>query len=235
MIISFSSSIGCAYQLLFILYHGKPAIFGCSLLNLVVYCHWQRLCCFGFTISAVILRLICELSSDFRMLFHNQTSDLSSAILPSSNSECIILERLVVTFCCAAVVFTSLLFFFRTRAVFNAYPWVVAFFAGLWLAVLGGYVAFIVEIFEPMQVDPASNSPICIKRGIDPFVAVATIIPLINDTLVFLAISWRLYHNPYDPYTFEGGVRCLIFGDYLPVFSKTLLQDGQAYYLLAPF
>ena len=206
-----SSSIGYAYQLLFILYHGKPAIFFCSFLNLSVYC--QRLCCLGLTISAVILRL---------------ASDFSSAIL--SSSMCIVLSRLAVVFFCATVVFTSLLFFFRTRAVLILYPWVVAFFAILWLAVLGGCLAFIVDIFEPLPVDPAS----CINSTINPFVAAATIIPLINDTLVFLAISWRLSRNSYDSYTLEGSVRCLISGgDYLPLFSKALLQDGQAYYLLA--
>ena len=166
----------------------------------------------------------------FPKLFHNQTSDFSSAIL--SNSMCIILERLVVTFYCAAVIFTSLLFFFRTRAVFNAYPWMVAFFAGLWLAVLGGCVALIVNIYEPIP-ESASGIPLCIKPGMDPFVAASTIIPLINDTLVFLAISWRLSRNSYYPDTLESGIRLLIFGDYLPVFSKALLQDGQAYYLLA--
>jgi hypothetical protein len=163
------------------------------------------------------------------MLFHNP--DFCSAIFP--NSTCLILERLVVSFYWATVVFTSLLFFIRTRAVFNTYPWVVVFFAGLWLAVLGGCVAaFIVNIFEPMP-DSASKTPFCIKPGMDFFVEGATIILLINDTLVFLAISWRLSCNSYDSYTFENGIRLLIFGDYLPVFSKALLQDGQAYYLLA--
>ena len=139
------------------------------------------------------------------------------------------LERLVVVFYCATIVFTSLLFFFRTRAVFNTYPWVVAFFAVLWLAVLGGCLAFIVEIFFPVPV----NTPFCIKPGINPILVAVTIIPLINDTLVFLAISWRLSRISYDPYTLESGIRFLIFGDYLPVFSKGLLKDGQAYYLSA--
>ena len=144
------------------------------------------------------------------------------------------LDKLVVTFYCTALIFTSLLFFFRTRAVFNTYPWVVAFFAGLWLAVLGGCLAFIVDVYEPVTVNPASNrDPICINSGINPFIAATTIIPLVNDTLIFLAISWRLSCNSYDPYTLESGIRLLIFGDYLPVFSKALLQDGQAYYLLA--
>ena len=146
------------------------------------------------------------------------------------------LERLVVGFYCAVLVFTSLLFFFRTRAVFDGYPWVIAFFAVLWLAVLGGSLAFVVDAFKPTGVDSTLNTAqICFSSGINPFVTATIIIPLINDTLVFLAISWRLYRNSYDPYTLRGGIRFLFFGDYLPVFSKVLLQDGQAYYLLALF
>ena len=140
-------------------------------------------------------------------------------------------ERLEAVFFSATVIFTSLLFFFRTRAIFSTYPWVVAFFAGLWLAVLGGNLAFIANIAEPMP----GNPPFCIKPGINKLVAVSTIIPLINDSLVFLAISWRLSRNSYDPCSPESGVRFsnFIFGDYLPTFSKALLLDGQAYYLLA--
>ena len=144
------------------------------------------------------------------------------------------LDKLVATFYCTALIFTSLLFFFRTRAVFNTYPWVVAFFAGLWLAILGGCLAFIVNIYELVTVNPASNmDPICINSDVNPILAATTIILLVNDTLVFLAISWRLSRNSYYPDTIESGIRLLIFGDYLPVFSKALLQDGQAYYLLA--
>ena len=146
------------------------------------------------------------------------------------------LERLAVSFYCAVLVFSSLLFFFRTRAIFNRDPWVVTFFAVLWLAVLGGCLAILVDAFKPTRLDSTTDMiPICFTSGVNLFVAAITIIPLINDTLVFLAISWRLYRNSYDPYTLNGGIRVLIFGDYLPVFSKVLLQDGQAYYLLALF
>ena len=151
-----------------------------------------------------------------------------------SNSTCVILTRQAVVFYCAVLVSTSLLFFFRTRAVFNRNPWVTAFFAGLWLAVLGGCLALIDDVFKPIPMNPASNvSPTCLDSSINPFAATVTIIPLINDTLVFLAISWRLSRNSYEPYTLKSGIKYLIFGDHLPVFSKVLLQDGQAYYLLA--
>ena len=129
--------------------------------------------------------------------------------------------------------FTSLLFFFRTRAVFNRNRWVVAFFACLWLAVLGGCLAYIVDAFKPVVLNPALNrATLCLKSGNNPFVSATIITPLINDTLVFLAITWRLSRNSYDPYK-RSGIKDLILGDHLPVFSKVLLQDGQVYYLLA--
>ena len=147
------------------------------------------------------------------------------------------LNRLAVVFACAVTVFTSLLFFFRTRAVFtNSNTWVTAFFASLWLAVLGVSLAFIVDTLEPrsVPVNPALNATaMCLRPSINPYAAATTIIPLINDTLVFLAVTWRLSRNSYDPYTLKSGIRFLIFGDYLPVFSKALLRDGQVYYLLA--
>ena len=201
--------------------------------------------------SALTVRLSCELrfyfiSSNAIFILNQKTSDFIfififynfQAILP--NSTCIKLDRLAVFFYCSALVFTSLLFFFRTRAVFQTYPWIIAFFAGLWLAVLGGCLAFIVDIFEPEpMMDPTSElntTQICINSGINPFVAAAMIISLINDTLVFMAISWRLSHNSYESYgTLQRGIRFLIFGDYLPVFSRVLFQDGQSYYLLANF
>ena len=142
------------------------------------------------------------------------------------------LGRTVVIFFSTAVVFTSLLYFFRTRAVFNRNRWIVAFFAGLWLAVLGGCLAFVIDVFDAPTPAPNTHA-FCIKENISPFVAAATIIPLINDTLTFLAVTWRLFCNSYVRRTLKNGIRLLVFGDYLPVFSKVLLQDGQAYYLLA--
>jgi hypothetical protein len=81
-------------------------------------------------------------------------------------------------------------------------------------------------------MNPAANS-IHVNKDIDPFVASTTIIPVINDTLVFLAITWRLSRNSYTRLTLKDGFRFIVFGDYLPVFSRALLQDGQAYYLFA--
>ena len=144
---------------------------------------------------------------------------------------CVILTRMVVFFDCAVLVFTSLLFFFRVRAVFITNPRIIALFAVLWLTILGECLAFMVFIFE--NSTPTSTEAVCVNAGIAPYIAATTITPLINDTLIFLAISWRLFRNSYDPYTLRSGIGPLIFGDHLPVFSKVLFRDGQAYFLLA--
>ena len=142
------------------------------------------------------------------------------------------LGRTTVVFFSTAVVFTSLLFFFRTRAIFNRNRWIVALFATLWLAVLGGCLAFVIDVFYAPRPAPNTHA-FCIKENISPFVAAATIIPLINDTLTFIAVTWRLFRTSSVHHTLKNGIRLLVFGDYLPVLSKALLQDGQAYYLLA--
>jgi hypothetical protein len=59
----------------------------------------------------------------------------------------------------------------------------------------------------------------------------ASIGPLVNDGIVFFAISWRLWRNTWAPRTVKNSVRVLVFGDYLPAFSRSLLQHGQIYFL----
>ena len=236
-----SPSVGYAYPLLSILYHGKPAIFlFCFTVFLSTYscfCFVKRICCLAFIISATVERLWSEHFSKFLNLSEKPTQSpifffFLLLAIHSSSSICFVLFRMVVVFYSSTVVFTSLLFFFRTRAVFDSYPWIVAFFAFMWLVVLGGCLAFVVDILKPIGL-VLLPYPICFDSGVDPYIAAATIIPLINDTLVFLAITWRLSRFSYNPLSLRGNVRLLIFGDYLPVFSKVLLRDGQAYYLLA--
>ena len=230
MIAIFSSSVGYAYQLLFILYRGNSPVFCYSFPSLFI--HLLVKGCVVLGLLYLLRYYELNVSPDFLCYFITNLW-FSSVIL--SNSTCVMLGRLVIVFYCATLVFTSLLFFFRTRAVCNRNPWVTAFFAGLLLAILGGCLAYIVDAFKPVLLEnPASNTTtMCQRSDVNPYAAAITIIPLIYDTLIFLAITWRLSRNSYEPYTFKSGIKNLIFGDHLPVFSKILLRDGQAYYLLA--
>ncbi|KAH9476051.1 hypothetical protein JR316_0011621 [Psilocybe cubensis] len=56
---------------------------------------------------------------------------------------------------------------------------------------------------------------------------------VVYDTLVFLAISWRLAKNAHvEVGGIRGGIKMAILGRYLPLFSRSMLIDGQKYYLL---
>ena len=65
------------------------------------------------------------------------------------------------------------------------------------------------------------------------YVDTAAIAPFINDTLVFLAITYQLMGNSYitPPNSMKARLRIFAFGDHLPALSKALLKDGQLYYL----
>lgn len=71
----------------------------------------------------------------------------------------------------------------------------------------------------------------CINDKSESYVALAAIMPLINDFLVFCATSYALLGNSYADITLKNGFKVLIWGKYLPAFSKAVLKDGQAYYL----
>ena len=184
---------------------------------LLVLC---RLSTFGFVVFSAIFQ------SEFNRFCHVYQILIGFLAVPISN--CFrSLKALAVLFV-FAMSSTSLLFYFRARAVFLSNPWAVAFFGILWLGVVGGSLTTI-PAFVGVNLGPTRR---CLTGVIKFYSVACTIAPLINDTIVFLAISWRLcYINIGARPTVRNGVRMAIFGDHLPVFSKSLLQDGQIYFL----
>lgn len=126
---------------------------------------------------------------------------------------------------------TSLLFIIRVRAIYEENNYVTAFFALSWLAVLGCFI-FTLQGLEAYPESNASGTfTYCLTGSISPYIALDFVMPLVHDTLVFLAISWRLTTNSIYNTNIKHGVRAMVFGDYMPAFSRALLQDGQIYYL----
>jgi hypothetical protein len=195
-----------------------------SLLLFLLQFHQLTVCCYRICSLAFIASVAVFQSEPKVSDTYNQYSD-SPSVAPVN--KCSQLDKSVGILFFFAVTSTSLLFFFRTRAVFDRNPWIVAFFAILWLAVVGACLTVIIGV-NGVNI---GSTRYCIEGSVKPFVTTAAIIPLINDTFVFLAITWRLADNSYARPTLKDGLRVLIFGDYLPKFSKAMLQDGQAYYL----
>lgn len=124
---------------------------------------------------------------------------------------------------------TTLMFFFRTRAVYANNIYVTAFSFVLWLSVLATCTS-VVPAESAGNIGPTQY---CLITGIKPYGAGSGITVLIHDTCVFFAISWRLMQNSYigETYGWRAALQVFFSGKYLPTFSKTLLLHGQYYYL----
>lgn len=140
-------------------------------------------------------------------------------------------EKVVNAWCPFAIGGTAFLFFLRVRAVYFGNHLVVAFFFIAWLGLLAS------TILLPVGTNGGSLGPT--KYCQDVFVARYTtfvqVAPVIYDTLVFAAISWRLCHMPTagEPFGPRESLRVMLFGKSLSRFTKSLLRDGQVYYLYA--
>ena len=123
-----------------------------------------------------------------------------------------------------------MLFFFRLRAVYNRNQKVVVAFFVMWLGLVVSAV-FIPLGLVGRAIGPTAYCEEMLAKD-NNTVAIVQTVPLVYDTLVFLAISWRLAHMAYvKPKGVRASFRTIALGMNLPIFSRSLLIDGQAYYL----
>ncbi|KAF9527236.1 hypothetical protein CPB83DRAFT_769032 [Crepidotus variabilis] len=125
-----------------------------------------------------------------------------------------------------AVPSTSLLFFFRVCALYNHNRYLVAFFFISWLSVVAGAIT----TTQGITGGPIGLTKYCINTRLESYVSLACIPPFVNDTLVFCATTWALMQNSYADGSLRNGLKVMVFGRYLPSFSRAILQDGQVYY-----
>ena len=137
------------------------------------------------------------------------------------------LQRLASWMYAISIPATSLLFFFRVRAVFSRSKYVIWFFSFMWLAVLAAALTAPQALFA-MSI---GSTRYCTTGTLKPFAVVCIIVPLVNDTLVLLAVTVGLVMNTHLEPTLKQGIRTVMYGDYLPAFSRAMLRDNQMYYL----
>jgi hypothetical protein len=140
--------------------------------------------------------------------------------------DCAMVGRVIYGFCALSISFTSLLFLFRIRAIYLNKTIIVAVFCVLWLAVPAANVTLVLGT----GVSRLENSPYCKVDRIETWVAASLGSLMIFDTLVFIAVTWKLMNMSH--FTYRDGASYLqkALGTYLPTFSKALLRDGQRYY-----
>lgn len=86
-------------------------------------------------------------------------------------------------------------------------------------------------VYPAVTVINIGPTKYCINTSLRTYAGVAGITSVVHDTLVFMAISWRLMTNMHGEHRFGTLVKGFVTGKYLPTFSKSLLQAGQLYYM----
>ena len=128
-----------------------------------------------------------------------------------------------------AVSSTSLLFLIRIHAICKGNTCIVCFFVVIWLVVTGGCIAAATGV-SASAIGPTKY---CLDTGLKPYVAAAIIVPLVNDTLIFLTIGLQLVSSSnLEERSMKKILRVLFGKDDLPTrLAQVLLKDGQLYYL----
>jgi hypothetical protein len=165
-------------------------------------------------------------SKDFRFKLFRKYIDVI-ALEAAGTGNCIHFETVTDAFYPISISCTALLFFFRLRAIYNQDRIVVVGFFLLWLGVLASTILIPIGILGGY----IGNTKYCVDVDVPNSAYAGIFAPLIHDTMVFLAISWRLARNSHMEMNFQEGIKVAIFGRYLPTFTKSLLRDGQRYYL----
>lgn len=118
-------------------------------------------------------------------------------------------------------------FVMRISALYSKNKFVVAFFSVTWLFVLASY------ILAPIETVGASikNTMYCLNTRSKLANSLTSSSVFIHDMLIFIATSWAFMRNSYSDVNVKNGIRVMVFGKDLPAFSRSILQDGQAYFL----
>ena len=109
-------------------------------------------------------------------------------LLASPIGHCVQIWRGIPWLYVIAIPATSLLFFFRVRAMYNNNLYVTLFFSFMWLAVVAGSVTST----QGVTLVPLGTTHYCTNGSMDEYVVASGVIPLVNDTLIFVAMTWRL-------------------------------------------
>lgn len=141
---------------------------------------------------------------------------------------CVAFDKEVNSWCPLAITCSAFLFFLRLRAVYNRNRIIVATFLALWFGLLAA------AILIPLGVVGGAVGPqdYCEDAFVANTVSIVQLTPLAYDTLVFIAISWRLCRiASVEPAGPRETFQVMLFGKHLPTFAKSILLDGQLYYL----
>ena len=142
-------------------------------------------------------------------------------------SKCNALNVVIGACVAVAVPANSFLMFLRVKAVYLQNRIAIRVFTFLWAATLLSSVTL------PFSVrgDHIGTSQQCIETDIKPLTSACFTVSAVNDTLIFLAVTYRLVFFYAEAGSWSSRVRSLFSGAGMGQTAKLLLQTGQLYYL----
>ena len=135
--------------------------------------------------------------------------------------------RLVFSMYPVTIPLTTLLLVLRVCALYNNSRRAIALFSLSWLSVLASSIAVPMGV-TGVQV-PFTNYCFVVKSEVS-WILTATG-PILHDTLVFCATSWAFISHSYPRAKWRAMLGIVVRGDDLPPLSRSILRDGQAYFL----
>lgn len=125
---------------------------------------------------------------------------------------------------------SEFLLFLHVRAIYATNRTVTWFFTLLWLSTLVSAVIAVVSI-SGMSIGPTQY---CTTTTLARVNIATIIIPLVNDTLLFIALVARVLDTSVynvDTFRLRDRINSALFGLSVPQLAKTLLQNGQQYFM----
>ncbi|KAF7373778.1 hypothetical protein MSAN_00589500 [Mycena sanguinolenta] len=166
---------------------------------------------FAATLGAYVWDIALNLENDYALLFKHRVR------FPT-----------IVYFLSRAFTLAYILACF-VNAIWHPSKVAFAVFSILWIAVLGAGMIAPLGI-RSTHIEPTMQ---CINTALPANIEVTAIMPLINDTAIFLAINYRILAHTIVADSRLARLRVFFGGPALSTLSQALLRSGQHFYFIA--
>ncbi|KZP22070.1 hypothetical protein FIBSPDRAFT_1043780 [Athelia psychrophila] len=177
-----------------------------------------------------------NLTWSITIYFLSRTSQLVCLLLAIAVTEplanwvnCTTLSAGLIMSASVALASTSFLFFLRVRAVYRQSRTITILFGALWVVTASAGIGF--GALEVRGAELAPYTAYCTNTTIK-YNSIPVMITFLHDTMVFLAISYRLAADAVTAGDWRSRVLSVVTGKGLFSLSRSLMKGGQLYYLV---
>ncbi|KZP03558.1 hypothetical protein FIBSPDRAFT_1055205 [Athelia psychrophila] len=175
-----------------------------------------------------------SLTWSIAIYFLSRTSQLVCLLLAMANTQplanwvnCTAFSAGLIMSSAVAITSTSFLFFLRVRAVYLQSRAITILFGTLWVVTASIGIGF--ATIEVRGTERVPHTPYCTNTTIK-YNFIPLTMTFILDTMVFLAISYRLAADTVTAGDWRSRVLSVVTGKGLFSISRSLMKGGQLYY-----